>query len=338
MRKQLFAVLALLVVLGLVAAQCGAPAATPEPPVETEAAYKFAAIFPGVITDADYNTLGYIGATAVQSDLGLEMAYSESVAVPDVERVMREYIDNDFNIIFTHGGQFISQTLELAQEFPDVYFIGEGDAPVEDPPPNFWIIDRNFQIGFYPIGALAAKQSQTGKIAYIGGLTLPFSYAEVHAMQQAVSDLGLDVEIKPVWVGDFNDPTKARELTEAMLSEDVDVIVGSLNLGMFGLFEAVKGSGGDVYATAKYVDKTNYAPDNYLTAVVYDWATPLKDIIQKIMNGETGGYYPMQFGTGFNLQTPIKNTSDEINQEIEQIISDVQSGKIEVVKNTEAIE
>ena len=122
MRKHLLVLLALLIVLGLVAAQCVAPAAAPAPPAETggAAGYKFAAIFPGVITDADYNTLGYIGATEVQSDLGLEMAYSESVAVPDVERVMREYIDNDFNIIFTHGGQFISQTLELAQEFPDI--------------------------------------------------------------------------------------------------------------------------------------------------------------------------------------------------------------------------
>jgi len=336
MRKQLFAIGALLVIVSLIAAQCGA--ATPAAPVETAQEYKFAAIFPGVITDADYNTLGYIGATAVQSDLGLEMAYSESVAVPDVERVMREYIDNGFNIIFTHGGQFVSQTIELANEFPDVYFIGEGDAPVEDAPPNLWIIDRNFHTGFYGIGAVAGKLTQTGKIGYIGGLTLPFSNAEVHAMEQAVNDLGLDVEINSVWVGDFNDPTKAREFTEAMLAEDVDVIVGSLNLGMFGLFEAVKNSSGKVWATAKYVDKSNYAPENYVTAVIYDWAAPLKEISQKIMEGETGGYYPLTFGTGFDLQLPLKNVPDELNSEIEQIVEDVKSGKVEVIKNTEPIE
>lgn len=337
MRKQIVVMLALLVIVSLIAAQCGA-VATPAAPAETAQEYKFAAIFPGVITDADYNTLGYIGATAVQSDLGLEMAYSESVAVPDVERVMREYIDNDFNIIFTHGGQFVSQTLELANEFPDVYFIGEGDAPVEDAPPNFWIIDRNFHTGFYGIGAVAGKLTQTGKIGYIGGLTLPFSYAEVHAMEQAVNDLGLDVEINPVWAGDFNDPTKARELTEAMLAEDVDVIVGSLNLGMFGLFEAVKNSSGEVWATAKYVDKSSYAPEHYVTALVYDWSAPLKEITQNIMDGETGGYYPMTFDTGFDVQLPLMNVPEELNSEIEQIVADVKSGEIEVVKNTEPIE
>jgi basic membrane protein A len=336
MRKQLVVVLALLVVLSLVAAQCAAPA-TQEPAAET-AEYKLAVVLPGVTTDADYNTLGYLGGLAVQKDLGVEMAYSESVAVPDVDRVMREYIDNGYNIIFTHGSQFVSQTQDLATQFPEVYFIGEGDAPMEDAPDNMWVMDRNFHIPFYAIGATAAKQSQTGTIGYIGGLTLPFSYAEVHAMEQAIADLGLDVEVKPVWVGDFNDPTKARELTEAMMAEGADVIVGSLNLGMFGLFEAVKGAPGPVWATAKYVDKSNFAPDNYVTAALYDWEKPLKDIVQKIVEGETGGYYPMGFETGVAVQMPLRNSSDEVSSEIEQIVADVQSGKIEVVKDTTPIE
>jgi basic membrane protein A len=336
MRKKLVVLMAILAVLSIVAAQCAAPAPQEAAPAGEE--YKLAVILPGVTTDADYNTLGYLGGTAVQTDLGIEMAYSESVAVPDVERVMREYIDDGYNIIFTHGGQFVSQTKDLAVEFPDVYFIGEGDAAVEDAPENMWVIDRNFQVGFYAIGALAAKQTQTGKIGYIGGLTLPFSYAEVHAMEQAINDLGLDVELKPVWVGDFNDPTKARELTDAMIAEGADVIVGSLNLGMFGLFEAVKGAPGEVRATAKYVDKSNFAPDHYVTAVLYDWAGPLKDIVQKIMAGETGGYYPLGFDTGVALQMPLRNVSDALNSEMEQIVADIESGQIEVVKDTTPIE
>lgn len=337
MSKKPFVFMALLIVLSMAATQCAAPATEAPAPAPTKE-FKLAAILPGVITDADYNTLGYIGVTAVQTDLGIEAAYSESVPVPDVERVMREYIDAGYNIIFTHGGQFVSQTKALANEFPDVYFIAEGDAPVEDAPDNLWVIDRNFQVGFYAIGAVAAKQTQTGKIGYIGGLTLPFSYAEVHAIEQAIDDLGLDVEFKAVWVGDFNDPTKARELTDAMIAEGADVIMGSLNLGMFGLFEAVKSAPGQVLATAKYTDKSSFAPDNYITGVLYDWAGPLKEIVQKIMDGETGGYYPLGFATGVAIQLPLRNVSDELNSEIEQIVADVRSGKIEVVKDITPIE
>lgn len=369
MSKKTFIVLGLLVIISVVMAAC-APAAPEtivekvvetvivekegetiietvivevevEVPAEEAPAgpeFKMAAILPGVITDADYNTLGYIGLTAVQKDLGIEIAYSESVPVPDVDRVMREYIDDGFNIIFTHGGQFVSQTKEIAAEFPEVYFIAEGDGNVEDAPANFWIIDRNFQVGFYAIGALAAQQSQTGKIGYIGGLTLPFSYAEVHAMEQAIADLGLDVEVNAVWVGNFNDPTKARELADAMIADGVDVIVGSLNLGMFGLFEAVKAAPEPVWVTAKYTDKTNFAPENYISSVLYDFEGPLIEIAQKIMDGETGGYYPLGFDTGVAMQLPLSNVSEELNTAMGELIQKIESGEIEVVKNTEPIE
>ncbi len=333
--KKLVALAVIQSILLALLTQCGTTALEGPTPAEI---FKLAAIFPGVITDADYNTLGYIGITAVQTDLGLEVTYSENVAVPDADSVMREHIDDGYNIIFTHGAQFASQTEELAIEFPEVTFIAEFDAPVDHAPNNFWVIDRNFQTGFYAIGALAAKLTQTGKIGYIGGLTLPFSYAEVHAIEQAIADSGLDIEVKAVWAGDFNDPTKARELADAMIAEGIDVLMGSLNLGMFGLFEAVKIAPGRVWATAKYTDKSYFAPEQYVTSLLYDWTGPLKEIVQKIIDGETGGYYPLGFDTGVAIQLPLRNAPDELQSDLEQIIADVQSGKIEIEKDTTVID
>ena len=336
MKHRKFLLVALLIIFAMFTVQCDAvqPATSGDP---SAVDYKLAAIFPGVITDADYNTLGFIAIESVQEELNVPIAYSESVAVPDVERVMREYIDDDFNIIFTHGSQFLSQSQSLAAEFPDVHFIAESDAAPEDAPANLWIIDRNFHVGFYPLGVVAAQQSQTGKIGYIGGLTLPFSYAEVHALNQAIADHGLEVELQPVWAGDFNDPTKARELAEAMIAEDVDVIIGSLNLGMFGIFEAAKASDKEVWVTAKYTDKTEFAPDNYLTSVMYDFIEPLQAIVNRIEAGEAGGYYPLSFDTGVEIQ-PLQNATAEINDELAQIIQSLQDGTIEVQKNTTPIE
>ncbi len=310
-----------------------------EAPAEEEAPeLRLAILLPGVITDADYNTLGYVAATTVQESMGIDMAYSENVAVPDVDRIMREYIDGGYNVIFTHGGQFISQTRDLASEFPDVYFIAESDAPEEDPPPNLWVIDRNFHVGYYAIGALAAKQTETGRIGYLGGLTLPFSYSEVHAVEQAIADLGADVELQTVWSGDFNDPAAARELADAMIADGVDVIMGSLNLGMFGVFEAAQAADSQVWVTAKYSDKSSFAPDHYLTSLIYDYAGPLEDILTRIGEGESGGYYPLGFDTGVGLQFPLSNVSEEVNAEMETLTEALASGEIEVVKNSEPIE
>jgi basic membrane protein A len=340
--RKFFVVLFTVLVSVSMLAACAAPttqapaASSPEPTAAPK--LKFAAVFPGVITDADYNTLAYIGVQAVKADMGIDTAYSESVAVPDVDRVMREYIDQGYNVIWTHGGQFINATVTLAKAFPNVVFIGEGDAPVQDPPPNLWIIDRNFHVGFYAIGHLAALITKTGKIGYIGGQTLPFSYAEVHAMQQALKDMNSTAELKTVWTGDFNDPTKARSVSDAMIADNVDVIVGSLNLGMFGVFESVKAAQTTVLVTAKYTDKTSFAPKNYVTSLLMDFKGPLEDIIGKIQSGEKGGYYPLGFATGVTLQTPLLNVPDSVNTEMTQVMNDIKSGKIKVTKDTTAIQ
>jgi basic membrane protein A len=309
-----------------------------EETAENAADFKLAAIFPGTVTDADYNTLGNLGIDAVNADLGVETAYSESVAVPDVVRVMREYIDDGFNIIFTHGGQFLSQTIELAAEFPDVNFIAEADAVVQDLPANVWVIVRNMEIGAYGVGAVAAEMTQTGKIGYITGLTLPLTYAEFHAIEQAIGDLGLDVEVIPVWVGDFNDPSKARELADTLISEDVDVIVSSLNLGTLGVFEAAKAAGPEIKVIAKYTDKSEFAPDNYVTSALYDFEGPLTDIVGNILNGERGGNYNLGFDTGIDMQLPLTNASDEINTFAEELLADMKAGNVEVIKDTAPIE
>jgi basic membrane protein A len=252
---------------------------------------------------------------------------------------MREYIDQGFNIIWTHGSQFLNQTVDLAKKTPNVVFIAEGDSEVQDPPTNLWVIDRNFHIGYYAIGAIAAKVTKSGKIGYIGGVTLPFSYAEVHAMQQAISDLGAKVDFKQVWSGDFNDPTKGRQLADAMISDGVDVIVCSLNLGIFGVFEAAKAKGeGNVLVTAKYIDKTGFAPKNYITSLLYDFKGPMVEIVGRIKKGENGAYYPLGFKTGVAIQFPLLNVPNSMNADIQKIVDDLKSGKIQVVKNIEKIQ
>jgi basic membrane protein A len=231
----------------------------------------------------------------------------------------------------------MSQTVNVAKEHPQVFFIAEYDDPVKDHPANLWVIDRNFHVPFYAIGATAAKATKTGKIGYLGGQSLSFSYAEIHAVQQALNDQASSAQLTYVWVGDFNDPTKAREAADAMIGDGIDVIMASLNLGVYGAFEAAKEAPYPVLVTAKYTDKSFFAPQNYVTAALYDYKKPLVEIVDKIMNGETKGIYPLGFDTGVAVQLPLQNISEQVNAEVTQIVADIQSGKIKVIEDTSEI-
>jgi basic membrane protein A and related proteins len=298
---------------------------------------RIAAVFSGTTTDADYTFLGLEALEAAEADHGAEITYSESVQVPDAERVLREYVADGYTVIWTHGSQFYDATVAVAQEAPDVVFIAEQDTEPADVPENVWVLDRNFHLAFYPLGVLAAGASQSGRIAYLGGVTLPFSYSEVHAVEQALADTGSSATLTPVWTGDFNDPTRAQQFTSQLLADGNDVILTSLNLGAVGAFEGVSDAPAGVLMTAKYTDKSNLSPEHYLTSVLYDFEVMLDEILTSIEDGETGGYLGMSYDQGISLQTP-QNVDQAVIDEVDSVVEQLAAGEIEVERDVTPVE
>lgn len=296
---------------------------------------KIAAIFSGPVNDADYNALGLKALEAAKAK-GAETSYSEKVAVPDVEARLTEAVGDGATIVWTHGSQFYDNTAKVAADNPDVTFIAEYDGTPKDQPANVWTIDRQFHLGFYGMGVLASKLSKTGTVGYVGGLSLPFSFAEVHAMEQAISDTGASTTIKPVWTGDFNDAAKAQQFTQQLLGQSADVIVGSLNQGATGTFQAFEGkAAGDGWVTAKYTDKSAAAGDHYAGSLEYDFVAPLAAILEKVAAGTKTGRYPLGFDTGVTIAMSDKVPA-EARTAVEDAISKVKSGattvKLDVTK------
>ena len=118
-----------------------------EPAGEDTGAFKVAVIMLGSIQDADYNTLGYMALQNLAQEMDVEVSYSERVAVPDVGRVINEYIDNDYDVIWLHGAQYNATALEIGADHPDVSFVAQVDVDDPDRPSNFWYLDRNYHTG-----------------------------------------------------------------------------------------------------------------------------------------------------------------------------------------------
>jgi basic membrane protein A and related proteins len=299
---------------------------------------RIAAVFSGTTTDADYTFLGLQALEAAEAEYDAETTFSESVAVPDAQRVLREYVADGYTVIWTHGSQFYDATVAVAEEAPDVVFIAEQDTEPADVPDNVWVLDRNFHLAFYPLGVLAAAITQSQQIAYLGGATLPFSYSEVHAVEQALADVGSSATLTPVWTGDLNDPTRGQQFTSQLIAGGADVVLGSLNLGMVGAFEAVKAEpAGAVRITAKYTDKSDLAPDHYLTSVLYDFSVMLDDILGQVQDGETGGYLGMSFEQGISLQPPV-GVDQAVVDQVNEVIDGLTSGEIEVERDVTPVE
>lgn len=300
--------------------------------------YKMAIIMPGAVNDQDYNQLAFQTGEAIKAEYGIQVGYYEKISVPTVSGKVGQLNKEGINIIWLHGGQYDSQVYGLASKYPQISFIMEGDQRPDTIPINIWFIDRNFEKGMYVIGRLAATETKTGKIGYLCGLNLPFSFIEIHAIQQAVNDSGKDVTILPVWTGDFNDPEVARLATVDLIDQDVDVIIGSLNSGMEGVITAINDSKKEIKFTAKYIDKKSLSPEYYLTSLLMDFQNPLKEIFNSIIHKNTSGYYPMDFNKGLLIQIPIHNVENLVNTDMLRIIAEVKNGSIIVEKDSQPIE
>lgn len=305
---------------------------------------RLATVLPGKADDGAYSQIGMDGIRAAEKLLGAEVVYKTDVN--DIEKslgIMQNWVGDGYNTIWTHGSQFSQVALQLAEKNPNVTVISEDDREPADIPPNLWVLDRNFHTPFYPLGVLAARVTKTRKIGYVAGLSLRFTFAEFHAIKQAVADVGgtasgdrdrdRDIEVIATWTGDFDDPGKGRNATQDLLSQGCDVIISGLDLGTQGLLEAVKAKPrGQVWGTGLYTNTQNLAPDHYLTGVLTDFTTPVVDILTRIRSGERSGYYPMDFESGLVLSTI--NASEQIRNEVQGTIDKVMRGDIKVTKNT----
>ncbi len=306
----------------------GLPGAVPKPRV--------AMILPGPIQDADFNAVGYIALLEIKNTLGMEVAHSEQVAVADAERVSREFIASGYNVIAFHGGQFLTIVQKLAPAFPAVNFIMESAGRVEGLPPNVWNIGRKFYQGFYTLGVLAGLVTKTNKIGYVGGVRLPDFVASVNAIKFALREFNAGAEFLFTFVGDQNDPVRARQATDALIARGVDFIIISVNLGAFGVIEAAKAASTRVLWTTFYTDKYNLDPQRFTASLLLDFAKPYRQVITRIAAGERGGYFEMRPGAGMSLGV-VRNVPRETVLKVLQIFNEVVTNKRQIQEITDRV-
>lgn len=328
--------LSLLALIGCGSKQAPAPSA-PNTPAQQPAQPKFkmAMILPGSVEDADYNFVGMKALEEVKKQHGVETKYQEKVAPADAERVARGFINDGYNIIAFHGGQFVTVVQKLAPENPEVNFIMESAGEIPNLPQNVWNIGRKFYQGFYSLGTLAALSTKSNKIGVLVGIQLPDFIASINAIQQAVKESNPKAKVVHTFVGDQNDPVKARQAAEAMVNEGVDFIVIVVNLGASGVVEAVKGK--NVLLTTYYTDKSETAPKNYAGSLLVDFGVPYSNVVGKIVKGVRSGYEEQRPGNGMSL-SKMTNVSDDVIKKVQAKFEEVASKKLNLVENGKAVE
>ena len=268
---------------------------------------RIAAVFSGVTTDADYTFLGLEALEAAEDDFGAETTYSESVAVPDAERVLREYVADGYTVVWTHGSQFYDATVAVAAESPDVIVHRRAGHRAGRRPRERLGARPQLPPGLLPAGrARLGASARAGRSPTSAASRCRSPTPRCTRSSRRWPTAAPTATLNPVWTGDFNDPTRAGQFTSQLLADGNDVVLTSLNLGAVGAFEAVSDADGRADDREVHRQVQPRRPTHYLTSVIYDFTVMLDEILTSIEEGETGGYLGMTYEQGISLQEPTE--------------------------------
>ena len=258
MKKILAFVLVLTLVLGLVACSSNTPAnnETKAPAGnETKApekdnsgkTYKVAMICDSSISDGGWGTACYNAMLKAAEERGWETAYTDSIAQNEYYDSIVSYCSLGYDMIYAPGNQYTDAVLQAAEEYPDITFAllnGAESTPGKATNKNVTsLLPDAQQIGWIA-GALAGLMTESGTIAFIGGMELDTTKAKYQGFGEAAKFVGEKAGktvtlLDCVYAGSFNDSAKGLEFAKAMIDQGADVFFGDASAVDSGARQAI---------------------------------------------------------------------------------------------------
>jgi basic membrane protein A len=305
------------------------PAAATEPPAPEEPApLRVALVLPGSISDKGFNQSAYEGLLMIESELGAETAFSENTPVADFQQVYRSYGDQGYDVIIGHGFEFGEVALEIAPEYPDIYFVVTNNP--EAAAANVSSVQPNSKDAAYLAGYLAGLTTESNKLGAVAGFDFPVIVAQMEAFKLGAVAANPEAEVTIVYIGTFEDVAKAKEAALAQISSGADVVYHIADAAGVGVIQAAQEQG--VYAIGWGLDQNSIAPETVITSEIVDTARMMylevKDIQEGIFDGT------VRF---FGLDTGVTGLSDyhglvpaDVAQQVEAVQQQILSGELEV--------
>jgi basic membrane protein A len=241
MGKKLFALMALLVVFSMLAAQCGGPATeapppaeTEEPaPAETEEAMPEEEVFRvglvtdvGKVNDGTFNQYAYEGMMRAVEEFGLESAFIETQQPTDYDKNVEQFVDEGYNMIVTVGYMMGETTQNQAEANPDINFAIVDFAYDPVIPNVMGLVFREDQSGFMA-GALAGMMSESKTVGIVAGMEIPAVKKFRNGYENGVKYVCPECNPIGVYIDSFTDPARGKAAAESQMAEGADVIFGA---------------------------------------------------------------------------------------------------------------
>ena len=308
-------------------------------------AYKVGLVFDvGGRGDKSFNDSAYNGLELARKKLGIDFDYIEPQGEgADREAALRQMAaDPDVKLVIGVGLLFTEDITAIAKDFPDKKFacIDYNPQPGTTIPPNLSGIVFEENKGSFLAGALAAMESQTGTIGFIGGMDSniirKFERGYIEGARYAKPDIKIISGFIGMTGSAFNDPAKGKELALGQYSRGADIIYQAAGASGLGVIEAAREESNKVICTDMALEWP--APANMLTSINKKIDKAVVTTINDAMHGRFQGGRQRVFGLDGRYTDYVWNSDTAklitpvVHERIEKIRQDILDGKITVTE------
>jgi len=291
----------------------------------------------GGVDDASFNENTWEGLQRADEELAVCAQFIESQAQADYESNITELAEQGYDLIFTVGFLLADATGSMAEEYPDTKF-AIVDYAYDPPIDNVQGIVFNSDEAAFPAGYLAAawanmQDPEDPQIGYVAGMQIPtveiFIVAYEAGAEYYNEQNDANVQVKGVYVGDFEAPDQGNIQGNSLIDEGVDVIFGvGGKTGNGGLSAAKeRGKWGIGVDVDQYFTLPN-EQDILLTSAIKRLDNAVYGVIEDTLNDEFqgGGVYVGTLENGGVGLAPYHDYEDDIPEEVKQEVQDIMDG------------
>lgn len=178
-----------------------------------------------------------MGLDRAVKDFGVVIKKLESESASKFEEDIRAMSKAKYDLVITTFPYMTDATKLVSLEYPDTkysaifQFINDDKTKIE----NIWDTEFHGEQAFYLAGYAAGKLTESNKVGLLIGGEEPTPNAEGNGFMRGVYDANPQAVVEFAFVGSYEDPAKAKEITSAMISKGVDVVqtnAGASNAGV----------------------------------------------------------------------------------------------------------
>lgn len=286
--------------------------------------------------DKSFNEAAYTGAQRWAEETGGTYKDVEMQSEAQREQALRRFAEAGFSPVITAGFAFADPINNVAADYPDTKFVNI-DGWLPEVPENVLLIGFQEHEGSYLVGMMAAMESKSNTVGFIGGMDVPLIRQFACGFAQGAKAVNPDITIISNMTGTtpaaWNDPVKGSELAKAQIGQGADVIYAAAGGTGIGVLQTAADEGIKSIGVDK--NQNHLHPGSVLTSMLKRVDTAVFEAMSIGDDLETGTTMTLGLaddGVGYSVdEHNAELMSDDMIAAVEDAKAKIISGDLEVV-------